>query len=176
MRHHIVESIPCVGATRTAGNINWHEQNQVLRIYERLVYSGFPDYSVSLETYFNFAKGRGKEGNDRPDIAVFNPSVNGKLNLYVGSVTKMSRDAMKIQKLQALIEVKVAPSKDQALCGIRKLNCWRNRIRDVCPDLEFDFPEIARFIFAGFLIDDETAFQATECGKDLDIDVWALRS
>ena len=88
----------------------------------------------------------------------------------------MSRDAMKIQKLQALIEVKVAPSKDQALCDIRKLNCRRNRIRDVCPDLGIDFPEIARFIFAGFLIDDETALQATECGKDLDIDVWALRS
>ncbi|MCZ6894363.1 MAG: hypothetical protein O7H40_10000 [Gammaproteobacteria bacterium] len=70
------------------GKISWHEQNQVLRIYERLVDSGFSDYSVSLETYYNFAKGRGKEGNDRPDIAVFNPSVNGKLNWYVGALPR----------------------------------------------------------------------------------------
>jgi hypothetical protein len=105
-----------------------HEQNQVLRVYHALMRHSVPDYEISLETQFQFAKGNTENGKRKPDICIFDPTINGKFNLYMGGKVAQSGDALKLSKLQRPIEVKVSPSIRDALNDIKKLADWRSQL------------------------------------------------
>jgi len=64
--------------------------------------------------------GSGINLGDRSD-----PTINGNFNLYAEGKVKQDRDAMKLSKLQSLIEVKSDPTKAEAIDDIVKLDEWR---------------------------------------------------
>jgi hypothetical protein len=151
-----------------------HEQNQVLRIYEALMLHSIPDYAISLETQFQFAKGNTKNGNNRPDICVFDPTINGKFNLYAQGKSTQSRDALKLSKLQRLIEVKVSPSLSDALDDINKLAKWRSQMKSKAQSLGVEIPGGACFMFVAANVDDEIVPEIMETAKDMNISVKIL--
>lgn len=127
-----------------------HEQNQVLRLYEALLDGNVPARSISFETYFGFAKGMGIQGNKRPDIALFDPQLGGRFNLYRAGKSRESFDAIKLMKLIALIEVKASPSLNQALADITKLALWRQMIKIARASQGITSPDECRYIFSSF--------------------------
>lgn len=148
-----------------------HEQNQVLRIYEALRIHGFPYYSISLETQFKFAGGATKNSKKRPDICVFNPPINGIFNLYKQGNGNQSGDSLKIDKLQSLIEVKVAPDLTEATLDIEKLCKWREKIEAVAICEGIIYRDDIRYQFIASNVKADVAEVIHRLGKRLEIDV-----
>ena len=151
-----------------------HEQNMVLRIYEALMSHRLPDYAVSLETQFQFAKGRSKNGKNRPDICIFDPTINGKFNLYAQGRIAQSRDALKLSKLQRLIEVKVAPTIGDALDDIKKLAGWRAQMQSRANDLGVEMHDQVGFMFVAAHVDSRIQPEIIDYARDLGISTRIL--
>lgn len=80
------------------------EADVVGHLYGGLIDKGCSTAQISLETYFNFAPGEGM--HQRPDLCIYEPPVDGHFNLYPGGDSSKSNDAIKLQNLRCLIEVK----------------------------------------------------------------------
>lgn len=130
------------------GRINQHEQNAVISLCLGLRRAGIPASSISLETQFKCApsKSRRKEGSSRPDVCVFDPSINGLFNLYAEGKRNQSRDSLKLMKLQSLIEVKNNPTEKQALEDIEKLDNWRVLLRNEADKLGIETHLLFQFV------------------------------
>ncbi|MCH9829789.1 MAG: hypothetical protein K0U79_18845 [Gammaproteobacteria bacterium] len=153
-----------------------HEQNSVLRAYGALLAQGLSTRSISLETYFQFAKGKGEEGNNRPDIAVFKPEIKGMFNLYRYGKYSDPLDPIKVHYLLALIEIKVAPNRSQVEEDIQKLSRWRDSVYKSCEKNGITYPDYSKYIFVGFCTSSEVASLAADRGKELGIDVYCTGS
>lgn len=148
-----------------------HEQNQVLRIHEALMLHSIPDYAVSLETQFKFARGKTKNGKNRPDICVFDPAIDGNFNLYTRGKSTQSRDALKLSKLQRLIEVKVSPGISDAIDDIHKLAQWRSQMKSEAEELGVELSGEACFMFVAANVDDRIIPEIMDSAKELNISV-----
>ena len=149
-----------------------HEQNFVASAYGALLDAGVSVRSVSLETFFQFAKGRSKEGNDRPDLTLFDPKVRGAFNLYQKGKTAQSLDAFKLMHLCAMVEFKVNPSAVQALADIRKLDAWREKVAVSCAKNGIAVQSNARYIFVAHDAREEVLQPCEDLGRNLGIDVF----
>ena len=106
-------------------------------IYRNLRQSRCAPSQVSLETYFNFAVENGKRMQKRPDICLFEPSIDGHFNLYANGKRSQTNDPRKLSSLCAVIEIKggrsLQKSSDRLVMqkyvdDLNKLIEWRGRI------------------------------------------------
>jgi len=112
------------------------EDTYIAWLYHALRQSGYGVEQLSLETYFNCAAGRSRM-QLRPDMAIFDPKVRGRFNLYRHGDRRWPNDAHKLAHLRAIVEVKVSAATAQisdarlvALveADIGKLVGWRARM------------------------------------------------
>lgn len=120
------------------------EDDYVFRLYHALRLAGCTSQQLALETYFSFAKRGCSRMQLRPDLCVFDTSVNGHFNLYRGGQYHASNDSLKLQSLRALVEVKgsVGTSKISELqfsrllrADLEKLANWKVMLNAAFADL-----------------------------------------
>jgi len=130
---HWRDSLPLLGGMLCQSSFT--EDTAAGVVYHALKRAGFSAQQVSLETYFNCAKGT-KSMQDRPDICVFGSRVVGRFNLYRGGDRTRSNDGIKIGDIRALIEIKgsdgAARTGERSFAAmvsadIDKLGKWRTR-------------------------------------------------
>jgi hypothetical protein len=119
------------------------EDDFALRAYHAIRSGGYSATQVSLETYFSFAR-KQSQMPLRPDLCVFDASINGRFNLYRHGRTDDCNDARKLKALEALIEVKSLSGASMTssrrfaqllLADLEKLGQWRSLINDACMTL-----------------------------------------
>lgn len=112
------------------------EDTYIAWLYHALRESRYSVEQLSLETYFNCAAGSSRM-QLRPDMAIFDPEVQGQFNLYRYGDPRNPNDAHKLAHLRAIVEVKgratTAKMSDARLAAkveadIGKLVGWRARM------------------------------------------------
>ena len=111
------------------------EADVVSVIYRSLSETGYSTSQIALETYFGFAPGAMQQ---RPDICLFEPPIDGHFNLYPRGNVAESYDTLKLASLRLMVEVKggvpLLRRKDSTLsqiyrADIEKLGRWRSIVR-----------------------------------------------
>jgi hypothetical protein len=130
------------------------EADLVSRIYSALLREGYAADQIALEAYFGFAPG---DMHQRPDLCVFEPEVAGHFNLYPRGNVALSNDALKLETLRVVMEVKggvpLLRKRNQTLTGvylgdIEKLGRWRAIIDHESTKVGISAPDRA-FVFIG---------------------------
>jgi len=130
------------------------EADVVAVIYRSLLMNGYLPLQLALETYFSFAPGKMQQ---RPDLCVFDPEVEGHFNLYPSGDTTRSYDRLKLATLKVMVEVKGGATlqrhTDSKLVktygdDIEKLSRWHNAVRDAAHELGLDTPS-TKYVFVG---------------------------
>lgn len=120
------------------------EDDYVFRLYHALRLAGYTSQQISLETYFSFANRGRSRMQLRPDLCLFDSSLNGHFNMYRGGRYNASNDAPKLHSLRALVEVKgsVSTSKNSELqfsrllhSDLEKLADWKAMLNTASADL-----------------------------------------
>ena len=106
-------------------------------LYSALVNKGCSARQLSLETYFGFAPGSRMQ--QRPDLCIYEPTIDGRFNLYPYGNRNMSNNAVKLSNIRAFIEVKgskaLASKSDNALIknyisDLEKISQWKVAMGD----------------------------------------------
>lgn len=96
------------------------EADVVSALYSALLNKGCSTRQISLETYFGFAPGSRMQ--QRPDLCIYEPVINGRFNLYPHGDRNRSNDSSKLDNIRAFIEIKgsktLASKSDNALMKI----------------------------------------------------------
>ncbi len=111
------------------------EADVVAAAYQWLLSLGYSVGQVATETYFGFApRKNGKKMQERPDLCLFDPEVDGHFNLYPNGNTSLTYDALKLDSWRVMAEFKGGAvhntKKDYELVDlyskdIEKLTKWR---------------------------------------------------
>jgi len=111
------------------------EADVVSAAYQWLLSLGYSVCQVATETYFGFApRKNGKGMQERPDLCLFNPQVDGHFNLYPKGDTSLTYDALKLANWLTMAEFKGGAvhnaKRDSELMelyaeDIAKLSKWR---------------------------------------------------
>jgi len=111
------------------------EADVVSAAYQWLLSLGYSVDQVATETYFGFApRKNGKRMQERPDLCLFNPQVDGHFNLYPKGDTSRTYDALKLANRRVMAEFKGGvvhnTKRDSELMelygeDITKLSKWR---------------------------------------------------
>jgi len=116
----------------TSGDGYAKEADIVGALYSGLLDKRCSAKQMSLETYFGFAPGSRMQ--QRPDLCVYEPTINGRFNLYPHGDRKKSNDVPKLENIRAFIEVKgsktLASKRDDTLMKIylgdlEKIALWK---------------------------------------------------
>lgn len=133
----LLEGEPIEQALHRAADSVELEADLVTAIYRSLIEQGYSNNQVALETYFGFAPGAMQQ---RPDLCLFEPSIDGHFNLYPGGDVSKSYDTLKLATLRLMVEVKggfpLLRRRDATLTqtylgDIQKLGRWQKIVTQV---------------------------------------------
>lgn len=83
------------------------EADVVATLYRHILGLGYSQHQVATETYFGFApKKNGSRMQERPDLCLFDPEVQGHFNLYPKGDTSRSYDPLKFAACRVMAEFK----------------------------------------------------------------------